>query len=941
MSTYTREGRFTPININSDPSQQLNYVQQRMGLQAKGESIIRSQYQNLLDLELTHGANQEKLNNFFKDANEQINKSVSRDNSDYGNVQKALDIFKPLTESLEYRSVLLDNQYTKHYKQEIGKAQYYKNKQDKEGAIGSGYSDYNYTELVNNFNKFKSSGGSDIKSWGDKYTYKPYYDYTEEKRQKITEFMKLPDKHSQDTIDNNGITTTITYEGKSADQIQRYLEANLSAKAQDQMLLEGRVNSDDLDDNSYIKLLRGSHEKSIESINNRIAQLNILNKTKNIEQNKKEILNLEEQRRTYLKNITDLDDVNYRKNAIKNKQGTFSNYYMNNKIAAFAQANANDRVSSELGTNSAFVNALNRQADLWKFSQKFAQDQQQFEADQQYKYTALETSKYNTALKEGLIGLDGKPTSTNNNGLGTNQVLTTATITDENQQSTREQQEKELEGDINQVLQQTLPYVKGAFGDIQGNNPIEISQKYLANLVDLSNKLQSGDKETLDLLNSGEKTLTPQQKDKRNLLYVLQANEDKVMAYKAYTSQKKQVLQGAQQQVLQELKKSGITIEQANNLLNNEEYNKFKYSFTKKENINSYGSFKSLESLAESLVNNPELAEQFKQATKTGTLNKIGTILGTALVETPIGIYNHYFNNDNESVYKEQDKRIHQLDSQFNNIKNIGVQAQLQINEALNNSYFSTQKELTTYKPLDTESPQAKRDLSVFNNQLTKFLPYLGETEEDFNSTMVTKVVQDNKGATIYYQPSEMIEGKLVSTGDKEKAIKIESPLVAMGIDDHRDKLLLGTMTLSSTGETPVMVAKGQVPFQYKIGTSSGSKYSKNEMGDGKFVAKVTINDKVITVPQEFYRPSEVEAFMRETSNNTAQAVMKDLKYDLEKQNKAPLTSEQKEDLMRSGLFKEMFNIKLKEAFEKGKVFSTFGVSNPDYSDLENLFLKD
>ena len=44
---------------------------------------------------------------------------------------------------------------------------------------------------------------------------------------------------------------------------------------------------------------------------------------------------------------------------------------------------------------------------------------------------------------------------------------------------------------------------------------------------------------------------------------------------------------------------------------------------------------------------------------------------------------------------------------------------------------------------------------------------------------------------------------------------------------------------------------------------------------------------------------------------------------------------------MRSGLFKEMFNIKLKEAFDKGKVFSTFGVSNPDYSDLENLFLKD
>ena len=67
MSTYTREGRFTPVNINSDPTQQLNYIQQRMGLQAKGESIIRSQYQNLLDLELTHGDNQNKLNTIIID----------------------------------------------------------------------------------------------------------------------------------------------------------------------------------------------------------------------------------------------------------------------------------------------------------------------------------------------------------------------------------------------------------------------------------------------------------------------------------------------------------------------------------------------------------------------------------------------------------------------------------------------------------------------------------------------------------------------------------------------------------------------------------------------------------------------------------------------------------------------------------------------------------
>ena len=66
MATYTREGRFTPVNINSDPSATLAYNQQRLALQAKGTAIVESQYQKLLDLELTHGDNQEKLNSFFK-----------------------------------------------------------------------------------------------------------------------------------------------------------------------------------------------------------------------------------------------------------------------------------------------------------------------------------------------------------------------------------------------------------------------------------------------------------------------------------------------------------------------------------------------------------------------------------------------------------------------------------------------------------------------------------------------------------------------------------------------------------------------------------------------------------------------------------------------------------------------------------------------------------
>ena len=77
MATYTREGRFTPININSDPSATLAYNQQRLALQAKGSAVVKSQYQKLLDLELTHEDNQEKLNSFFKDANDKLNQNVN------------------------------------------------------------------------------------------------------------------------------------------------------------------------------------------------------------------------------------------------------------------------------------------------------------------------------------------------------------------------------------------------------------------------------------------------------------------------------------------------------------------------------------------------------------------------------------------------------------------------------------------------------------------------------------------------------------------------------------------------------------------------------------------------------------------------------------------------------------------------------------------------
>ena len=65
MATYTRPDKFIPVNISSDPSAYLGYVQKRLDLSATGEAAVKSQYKQMLDLDLTHDANKEKLNSFL------------------------------------------------------------------------------------------------------------------------------------------------------------------------------------------------------------------------------------------------------------------------------------------------------------------------------------------------------------------------------------------------------------------------------------------------------------------------------------------------------------------------------------------------------------------------------------------------------------------------------------------------------------------------------------------------------------------------------------------------------------------------------------------------------------------------------------------------------------------------------------------------------------
>lgn len=937
MATYTREGRFTPVNINSDPSATLAYNQQRLALQAKGSAVVKSQYQKLLDLELTHEDNQEKLNSFFKDANDKLNQNVNIDLSDYSNVQQALNIFDPLSKSPEYESVRLDNQYTKHYKEEIGKAEYYKNKQDKEGAIGSFYSDFNYKELVDNYTKFKNNSGQDPTSWGDQYTYKPYYNYNKEKRELTDNFLKQPDKWSTETMDANGITNKVTYEGKSADQLQKFLDNNMSAKAKDQILLEGRVLgksqfgdiNDAEGDQKFISFLKTNYNKSLKEIDDEITKLEVIgtdktNKKYTKEELKEMTTSLKTQRDEYKSNLDKFNDPKELQSILSKKEGIYANYHFNNDIKDFSLVSANNRVSNELGSNSAFVQALNRQARLNEFVNELAQRQNEFRISTEIERDKMVNARIVAGINQGLVGMDGKPLG-DKSGLGSGKELVTDNITDENQQVTREKQEEALQGGVNEVLKKVGPSLVDAFGTV-GENAFEVSKNHLREVVILSNKLQAGDKKILDLLHSAPDKLSKQDRARQNILVTLSDNDDKIMAYTAYEKQKKQTIGAAKQQVLKELKSSGLTVDQINESLNswnnwNRVVNGEKFTYS------------SLESVADDLVNSPELADKFKSKMSSNKgffeMFKYSSYAGPG--------WSFLNSADQEKITNAIIDET--MSNSFDNIKNIGTEAQLKINRDLNNSYFSTQKSIVYTKPLDTETTASKAALSRFNVELQKLIPYLPETDADFNATMVTATKRDNNGVTITYQPSKVEEGKLVSTGDAPKTIRIDNKLVGLNIDDQRDKILLGTMTLGN-GETPAIISKGIVPFKYTISTASGNRYSSEGDGQGGFVGRVMVGTKSFVLPEVYNRPTDIEKKMNEMSNAITSVIIQDINYDLTKANKAPLTKVQKETYIQTPEFRETFNNKMKDYFESGKIYNTFGVENPELDDMQNAFLQ-
>lgn len=375
MATYTRATAFTPSSVSSTQPG-LSIFQKQADLMARGEAMVRSKYKNILDLSLTHEPNQEKLNSFLKEATTNLNHQIQKDLSNYNNVQDALGIFDPLTTDPQYRSIMMDHKYTKHYQEQFNIADQYKTQKNKDGIIGANYAEVNERELYQKFNEFKSSDSNSPESWGSAYEFQPYYNNKEEERTLTKEFLDLPDEHTEERMDpNTGVITKITFKGKTADQIRKYLNLNMSEQAKSQILLEGRVASRNIKPDQYITSIQ---EKNIQNLKTLKEKLNDLESgkittdeagkkltPKGKQDLKNNILAQMEEQEQLSEKLTNEDEI---KKIIANKESAYSSTFLNDHLNSVATTTVNRRYDLEFDTNSAQVKYLDRSWDKARFS---------------------------------------------------------------------------------------------------------------------------------------------------------------------------------------------------------------------------------------------------------------------------------------------------------------------------------------------------------------------------------------------------------------------------------------------------------------------------------------------------------------------------------------------------------------------------------------------
>jgi len=265
-------------------------LQRRQSMYDQGWSQVNAAY-NYVNKELTNPNNIKERDIFLKQAKNNLKNLSGVDLSQHQNVMAARNVFEPWANNTK---ALGDASLTAHWKQQE--------------AIGEGYRLEDGGKYFNDFNinyvkKQRAAFANDAaESWEDywkgKRSYTPYYDYHKEIQDLMKDFK--PSSYEIDKV--NGL---YKYTDKNASwrnsEIRKYLEANLSDKAKQQMKIEADVTYNN-DPKVLGQMYIGISKNEIEQYDNGIA---LANKQLKSETNADKVKNL----RNYISNLEDRKKV--------------------------------------------------------------------------------------------------------------------------------------------------------------------------------------------------------------------------------------------------------------------------------------------------------------------------------------------------------------------------------------------------------------------------------------------------------------------------------------------------------------------------------------------------------------------------------------------------------------------------------------------------------
>lgn len=232
LQSYTN---FRPYEM---PYNQLaQTVQAKTNYWLAGANQLKSAQQNAAGLDLSLDQNKDALSEFNQKANSQVTQAAKSDLSIGDNVNDALHIFDPLYNGQTELSqnIMGDHAVTTKAKQVQQQFQEAKTKNN-----GKEYSAVNEQDSLKAYYKFVKNG--DPTGWKNAYqglkNYQPYYDYHKE----INDNLKNCKPSSASSQSQNGMyIQTQSASGLSASQVSGCVGSNLSAQAENQMAIEGRV----------------------------------------------------------------------------------------------------------------------------------------------------------------------------------------------------------------------------------------------------------------------------------------------------------------------------------------------------------------------------------------------------------------------------------------------------------------------------------------------------------------------------------------------------------------------------------------------------------------------------------------------------------------------------------------------------------------------------